>query len=45
MTIDIYYQGLILKRKYNLLVFAYQILMWGFVVSVLIFLCLLFYGL
>ena len=45
MTIDIYYQGLILKRKYNLLVFAYQILMWGFVVSVLIFLCMLFYGL
>ena len=41
MTIDIYYQGLILKRKYNLLVFAYQSLMWGFVVSVLIFLGIL----
>ncbi|MBP7238756.1 MAG: TULIP family P47-like protein [Saprospiraceae bacterium] len=39
MTIDIYYQGLILKRKYNLLVFAYQVLMYGFVLSVLIFLC------
>lgn len=42
MTIDIYYQGLILKRKYNLLVYAYQMMMWGFVISVLIFLGLLF---
>ena len=45
MTIDIYYQGLVLKRKYNLLVFAYQTLMWGFVASVFIFLCVLFLGL
>lgn len=45
MTIDIYYQGLVLKRKYNLLVFAYQTLMWGFVASVLIFFCVLFLGL
>jgi hypothetical protein len=45
MTIDIYYQGLILKRKYNLLVYAYQALMWGFVISVLIFLCILLFGL
>jgi hypothetical protein len=45
MTIDIYYQGLVLKRKYNLLVYAYQTLMYGFVLSVLFFLCLLFFGL
>jgi hypothetical protein len=45
MTIDIYYQGLVLKRKYNLLVFAYQILMYGFVLSVLFFLGLLYFGL
>ena len=45
MTIDIYYQGLVLKRKYNLLVFAYQTLMWGFVASVVIFFCVLFFGL
>ena len=43
MTIDIYYQGLILKRKYNLLVYAYQALMWGFVISVLIFLFILLF--
>ncbi len=45
MTIDIYYQGLVLKRKYNLLVYAYQTLMYGFVISVFIFLCVLFFGL
>ncbi len=45
MTIDIYYQGLVLKRKYNLLVFAYQVLMYGFVLSVLFFLGLLYFGL
>ena len=44
MTIDIYYQGLILKRKYNLLVYAYQILMYGFVLSVLLFLCFFIFG-
>jgi hypothetical protein len=38
LTIDIYNQGLILKRKFNLLVYAYLILMIGFVASVLIFL-------
>lgn len=38
MTIDLYNQGLILKRKYNLLVYAYQVFMFGFVLSVLIFL-------
>ena len=41
MTIDVYNQGLILKRKYNLLVYAYQVLMYGFIISVLIFLALL----
>jgi pycsar effector protein len=45
MTIDIYYQGLILKRKYNLLVYAYQTLMYGFILSVLIFLVILFFEL
>ena len=44
MTIDIYYQGLILKRKYNLLVYAYQTLMYGFIFSVLLFLGILLFG-
>lgn len=44
MTIDIYHQGLILKRKYNLLVYAYQALMIGFVISVLFFLTVLIIG-
>jgi hypothetical protein len=38
MTIDLYNQGLILKRKYNLLGYAYQVFMFGFAFSVLIFL-------
>jgi len=38
MTIDVYNQGLILKRKYNLLVYAYQVFMFGFIFSVLVFL-------
>lgn len=41
MTIDLYNQGVILKRKYNLLVYAYQIFMFGFILSVLIFLAFL----
>lgn len=45
MTIDIYNQGLILKRKYNLLVYAYQTLMYGFVISVVLFLSFFFAGL
>ncbi len=45
MTIDIYNQGLVLKRKYNLLVYAYHTLMYGFVISVLLFLGMLFAGL
>jgi len=44
MTIDIYYQGLILKRKYNLLVYAYHILMYGFIMSVLIFMGFFVFG-
>ena len=42
MTIDLYNQGKILKRKYNLLLYSYQILMYGFVTNVLLFLILLF---
>jgi hypothetical protein len=38
MTIDLYNQGLILKRKYNLLSYAYQVFMFGFAFSVLVFL-------
>jgi hypothetical protein len=41
MTIDLYNQGLILKRKYNLLAYAYQIFMFGFILSVLVFLIFL----
>ena len=41
MTIDLYNQGLVLKRKYNLLVYAYQVFMFGFILSVLIFLIFL----
>ena len=44
MTIDLYNQGLVLKRKYNLLVYAYQIFMFGFILSVLIFLVFLAMG-
>jgi hypothetical protein len=38
MTIDIYNQGKVLKRKYHLLSIAYLIFMYGFVFSVLTFL-------
>jgi hypothetical protein len=41
MTIDVHNQGVILRRKYNLLSFAYQIFLYGFVTSVLVFLLLL----
>ena len=44
MTIDLYNQGLILKRKYNLLVYAYRVFMFGFVFSVLVFLAFLAMG-
>jgi len=40
MTIDIYNQGKVLKRKYHLLSIAYLIFMYGFVFSVLTFLLL-----
>lgn len=38
MSIDLYNQGLILHRKYNLLAYAYQVFMFGFVLSVVVFL-------
>ena len=44
MIIDLYSQGLILKRKYNLLVYAYQVFMFGFIFSVLVFLGFLALG-
>jgi hypothetical protein len=44
MTIDLYNQGLILKRKYNLLVYAYQVFMFGFIFSVLVFLGFIMLG-
>lgn len=44
MTIDVYNQGLILKRKYNLLAYAYRVFMFGFIFSVLVFLGFLAWG-
>lgn len=44
MSIDLYNQGLILKRKYNLLSYAYQVFMFGFILSVLVFLGFLALG-
>lgn len=44
MSIDLYNQGLILHRKYNLLGYAYQVFMFGFVLSVLVFLGFLALG-
>jgi len=38
MAIDLHNQGRIIKRKYNLLVYAYQVFMFGFIFSVLVFL-------
>lgn len=38
MTIDLHNQGLILKRKYNQLVYAYQVLKYGFLINVILFL-------
>jgi len=40
MVIDIYNQGMVLKRKYHLLSIAYLIFMYGFVFSVITFLLL-----
>ncbi|NJN41128.1 MAG: metal-dependent phosphohydrolase [Flammeovirgaceae bacterium] len=44
MTIDLYNQGLILKRKYNLLGYAYYVFMFGFILSVLVFLGFIAFG-
>ncbi|HEX5112231.1 MAG TPA: Pycsar system effector family protein [Saprospiraceae bacterium] len=41
MTIDLYNQGVVLKKKYDLLRNAYTILMYGFVASVIAFLLML----
>jgi len=41
MTIDIYNQGLVLKKKYNLLSYAYKVLMYGIGLGVIGFLFLL----
>ena len=41
MTIDLYNQGIVLKRKYDLLRNAYSVLMIGFVASVVAFLVML----
>ncbi len=41
MIIDLHNQGIILKRKYNLLSYAYQVLMIGFATSVIAYLVLL----
>ena len=44
MTIDLYNQGLILARKYNLLGYAYHVFMYGFIFSVVSFLIFLAMG-
>ncbi|MEP6796400.1 MAG: Pycsar system effector family protein [Saprospiraceae bacterium] len=41
MIIDLHNQGIVLKRKYNLLSYAYQVLMFGFALSVIVYLSLL----
>ncbi|MGB3080400.1 MAG: Pycsar system effector family protein [Saprospiraceae bacterium] len=38
MIIDLHNQGIVLKRKYNLLSYAYQVLMFGFALSVIVYL-------
>jgi hypothetical protein len=43
MIIDLYSQGIILKQKYNLLGYAYQVLMYGFGLGVVAFLIFLFF--
>lgn len=44
MGIDLYNQGLILNRKYNLLGYAYQVFMFGMILSVIVFLFFLVAG-
>ena len=41
MTIDVYNQGIVLKKKYNLLSYSYQAFLVGFVASVLLFIVLM----
>ena len=41
MAIDLHNQGVVLKKKYNLLSYSYQAFLFGFVFSVLLFLVLL----
>lgn len=41
MTIDLHNQGIILRRKYNLLVYAYQVLKYGFLINVVLFFVIL----
>jgi hypothetical protein len=44
MTIDLHNQGKILKRKFNLLLYSYQTMMFGFLINVVLFLVLLVIG-
>src|SRR5258706_6804565 len=44
MTIDLYNQGIILTRKYRFLSYAYRIFMFGFILSVLMFLVFMVLG-
>ena len=44
MILDIHNQGIILKRKYNLLRKSYQILMYGFTLTVIIFIAVILMG-
>lgn len=37
MSIDVYNQGVVLRKKYNLLSYSYQVFLIGFVVSVVLF--------
>jgi len=43
MTIDIYNQAKVLSRKYDMLNVAYQIFMYGFIISVLLFIIMLIF--
>ena len=41
MAIDVYNQGVVLKKKFNLLSYSYQVFLFGFVISVLLFMFLI----
>ncbi len=45
MIIDLYSQGVILKHKYNLLSYAYQVMMFGFSFGVIVYLIFLVFKL